>query len=471
MDMLQKVSAYMVRHRMVERGCRLVVAVSGGPDSIALLHILYLLKDDLEISLHVAHLNHMFRGEESDNDALFVAEIAERYNLPATVKAIDVPAYRRQSSLSKQVAAREVRYDFFLETAGRVGATKIALAHQADDQAETILINFLRGTGVTGLKGILPVRDNLYIRPLLTIRRFEIERFCREQNLPFRQDSSNLQPVYTRNRVRLNLIPLLARDYNPGLVPTLLRLGEISREEDNCLEEQAEKAFQDALYTPAGDSLLLSLDELKGMPVAIRRRVLRKAWQYLTGGQRVLDFQHAQAALDLINNGNTGAQAVMPWNTVAVRRYSFLELKRVQENSEAPYYIYPLKVPGATYLPELNQTIYAEEIPCASAPNPVSIPPSEALLDFSKLPDSLFVRRRQNGDVFFPYGSLSETKLKDFFIKQKVAQEERDRIPLVSTPGEIVWVAGVRTGEKWKVGGDTTRVLHLKLVPGKFAFD
>jgi len=461
----------MVRHHMVERGCRVVVAVSGGPDSMALLHILRQIKDDLEISLHVAHLNHMFRGEESEKDALFVAEMAERYNLPVTVKSIDVPAYRRVSRLSKQVAAREARYDFFLETAGRVGATRIALAHQADDQAETILINFLRGTGATGLKGILPVRENLYIRPLLTVRRFEIERFCREQNLPFRHDSSNLQPVYTRNRVRLNLIPLLARDYNPGLVPALLRLGEISREEDNCLEEQAEKAFQDALCIPAGDSLLLSLDKLKGMPVAIRRRVLRKAWQHLTGGRRVLDFQHAQAALDLINNGNTGSQAVMPWNTVAVLRYSSLELKRVQENPEAPYYMHQLKVPGSTYLPELNQTICAEEIPYASAPNPASIPPSEALLDFDKLPDLLFVRRRLAGDVFLPYGGLAATKLKDFFIKQKVAQEERDRIPLVVTPGEIVWLGGMRVGEKWKVGEHTSRVLHLKLVPGNFAFD
>lgn len=469
--MLQKVSAFMMRHHMVERGCRVVVAVSGGPDSIALLHILYLLKDDLEISLHVAHLNHMFRGEESEKDALFVAEMAERYNLLSTLKSIDVPAYRRQKGLSKQVAAREVRYGFLLDTAGRVGAAKIALAHQADDQAETILIHFLRGAGATGLKGILPVRDNLYIRPLLTTRRFEIERFCREQNLPFRQDSSNLQPVYTRNRVRLDLMPLLTRDYNPGLVPALLRLGEISREEDNCLEEQAEKAFRDARCDPAGDSISLSLDELKSMAVAIRRRVLRKAWQYLTGGQRVLDFQHAQAALDLIENGKTGAQAVMPWNTVAVRRYSFLELKRRTENQGMPYYMYPLRVPGATYLPELNQTIYAEEVPYTRAPNPVNIPPSEALLDLGKLPSSLFVRRRRPGDVFYPFGGRAQTKLKDFFIKQKVVREERDSIPLVGTPEEIVWVGGLRTGEKWKIGGHTTRVLHLKLLPGKYSFD
>lgn len=467
MDLLQKVSAYISRHRMVERGNKVVVAVSGGPDSVALLHILYLLKDDLEITLHVAHLNHMFRGEESKNDALFVAEMAERYGLPVTVKSVDVPAYREQKRLSKQVAAREVRYEFFFETARQAGASKVALAHQADDQAETILINFLRGTGTTGLKGILPVRDDLYIRPLLATRRFEIERFCREKNLSFRQDSSNLQPVYARNRIRLNLMPLLERDYNPGFVPALLRLGEICREEDRYLEEQAEKAFQDALLIPATDRVLLGLDALRGMPVAIRRRVLRRAWQFLTGGQRVPDFQHAESLLDLINGGGTGSQAVMPRNVVAVRHYCALELKRGQENSRLPYYIYPLKVPGATYIPELDHTVCAEVMPYSGKQNPESLPPSEALLDFGELPASLFVRRRLEGDVFFPYGAFSKIKLKDFFIKQKVPREKRDRIPLVSTPVEIVWAGGIRTGEKWKVGEHTTQVLHLKLIPGK----
>jgi len=467
MDLLKKVSAFMVRHRMVERGCRVVVAVSGGPDSTALLHILHLLKDDLGISLHVAHLNHMFRGRESDNDAVFVAEMAERCNLPATIKSVDVPAYRRQSGLSKQVAARKVRYEFLCETARQVGAARIALAHQADDQAETILINFLRGAGTTGLKGILPVRDNLYIRPLLEVRRAEIERYCREQNLSFRQDSSNLQPVYARNRVRLNLMPLLVRDYNPGLVPALLRLGEISREEDSFLDDQVEKAFKDALDCPIGESISLSLGKLKGMPVAIRRRALRKAWQCLTGRERVLDFKHTQAVLDLIDNGETGAQAGMPLNTAAVRRHSSLELKKLRENPGTPYYIYPLQVPGATYLPELDQTIYAEEIPYTGAPNPADLPPSEALLDAGKLPEPLFVRSRLAGDVFQPYGSPAATKLKDFFIKQKVAREERDRVPLVGTPGEIVWVGGMRTGEKWKVDGCTARVLRLKLGRGR----
>jgi len=466
MDLLHRVRANITSQRMVARGCKVVVAVSGGPDSVALLHILYLLKDELGLSLHVAHLNHMFRGAESEGDALFVADLAKRYGLPATVESRNVPAYRDQNRLSGQVAAREVRYRFFCETANRVEASKVALAHQADDQAETVLINFLRGAGTTGLKGIPSVRDGFYIRPLLTVRRTEIERYCDEMDLPFRQDSSNIKPVYTRNRVRLKLMPLLEREYNPGLVPTLLRLAEICREEDGYLEEQAEKAFCDALGENTVGRVVLRLDSFNGNPVAIQRRVLRRVWRTLTGGLRDLSFQHNEAVLALLHGDATGSRAVLPGNVVAVRSYNTLEFIREQGKPGVPYYIYPLKVPGVTYIPELDSTVYATLTPRITGGEPKSLPPAEALLDYAKLPPQLFVRRRLEGDVFYPYGQVSELKLKDFFMKQKVPREERDRIPLVSTPGEIVWVGGMRTGERWKVDEDTVRVLHLKLVEG-----
>lgn len=471
MNLLRKVSDYILRHRMVERGDKVLAAVSGGPDSIALLHILYLLKDDLGISLHVAHLNHMFRGEESEKDAFFVAETAELYGLPATVESVDVPSYRSRRRLSKQAAAREVRFRFFLECAGQVGASRVALAHQADDQAETILINFLRGAGTGGLKGILPVRDGLYIRPLLNVRRSEIEIFCSEMDLAFRQDSSNLKTVYTRNRIRLNLVPLLEKEYNPELVPALLRLGEICREEDSFLEHLAARAFQGALLGSDSRRVSLSLDQLKDSPPAVRRRVLRRAWQAVSGGAGHLDFQHIEGALDLIDSGTTGSQAVMPGNIVAERTYSALELKAAGGRQGLPGYIYQLRVPGATYIPEIDITVSAGLYPAEGDLSPRNLPRSEALLDFGKLPPDIFVRRRLDGDIFQPYGQVSPLKLKDFFIKQKIPREERDRVPLVCTPKEIIWVGGIRTGEKWKVCDGTKKLLHLKLVPGDQSFD
>lgn len=471
MNLLHKVAGYISRHRMVERGDKVLVGVSGGPDSIALLHVLYLLKEDLGIDLHVAHLNHMFRGEESEKDAFFVAETAKAYGLPATVESVDVPSYMARRRMSKQAAAREVRFNFFLECAGRVGASRVALAHQADDQAETILINFLRGSGTGGLKGILPVRDGLYIRPLLNVRRSEIEGFCSEMNLAFRQDSSNLKPVYTRNRIRLSLVPLLEREYNPELVPALLRLGEICREEDDYLDRLAAETFQGALLESGPGRVLLSLVQLEEAPLAVRRRVLRRAWQAVSGAAANLGFQHAEGALDLVTSGTTGSQVVMPANVVAVRSYAALELKAARGKKDLPGYIYELHIPGTTYVPEIDITVSAELTCGEPEGSPRNLPPGEALLDFDSLPPVLYVRRRLAGDVFHPYGQASELKLKDFLIKQKIPREERERIPLICTPEEIIWVGGIRTGEKWKVRESTRNMLHLKLIPGDLAFD
>lgn len=464
MDLLHRVRADISRHRMVERGSTVVVAVSGGPDSVALLHVLYLLRSELDLSLHVAHLNHMFRGAEAEADALFVAGLADRYGLPATVESYNVPAYRAEKRLSGQEAAREVRYRFLKETADRVGASRIALAHQADDQAETILLNFLRGAGVAGLKGILPVREGLYIRPLLNIRRHEIEHYCAGRNLLYRRDPSNLKPVYTRNKIRLKLMPLLEREYNPGLVPNLLRLGEICREEDICLEELAERSFQEALVEAAEGLVILRLSVLEETPPALRRRLLRRAWQVLTGDRQNLSFEHTESILGLLAGGATGSRVVLPGNAAAVRAYHNLELTTRGESREVPYFIYSLQVPGATYIPELGRTILADLVDAGPDLEPGCLPPEEALLDYAKLPPRIFVRRRREGDVFQPYGQASAVKLKDFLIKQKVPRAMRDRIPLVSTQDEIIWAGGLRTGEKWKVDKGTTKVLHLKMV-------
>ncbi|MDF9409229.1 tRNA lysidine(34) synthetase TilS [Pelotomaculum isophthalicicum JI] len=466
MELLRKVKANIQRYRMVERGDRVVVAVSGGPDSVVLLHLLHRLVQDLGISLHVAHLNHMFRGAESEADALFVAGIAERYHLPATVEAVDVPAYRSERGIPAQVAAREVRYHFLEEVARKNGASKIALAHQADDQAETILLNFLRGAGTAGLKGIMPVRDNYYIRPLLTVRRSEIERYCVEMNLSFRNDSSNLKPVYLRNRVRMELIPLLKNEYNPGLTASLLRLGEICREEDGYLEEQAVKAYRSAGQNDGNGVIKLSLARLYEMPKAVLRRVVRLAWRDLTGSERDLSFTHTKAVLDLLDNEITGLRASLPAGIVAIRSYTTLDLYVERKKQELSPYIYPLRVPGLTWIPELGLAVRASLTTIEDAPEPSFLPVTEALLDFDKLPPQIFVRRRLEGDFFCPYGRKSTEKLKDFLIKQKVPRAERDYLPLICTPEEIIWIGGIRVGEKWKIESDTAKILHLELVRG-----
>lgn len=465
MDLFQRVRSNIYHHRMAEQGAIVVVAVSGGPDSVALLHILHTLKDELGLSLHVAHLNHMIRGKESEAEAHFVAELAGRYDLSATVESFDVSGYRNEKRLSAQAAAREVRYRFLMETAARKGAARVALAHQADDQAETILSNFLRGAGVSGLKGILPVREGLYIRPLLNVRRYEIERFCGELGLSYCCDSSNLKPVYTRNKIRLELLPLLEKEYNPALVPALLRLGEICREEDACLDEISNETFTKALVESGSGFLSLKRDILDSAPLAIRRRVLRKAWEVVSGGLKEISFEHTGYLVNLLEAGETGGRAVLPGNITALLSYHHIEFAAKAETTALTNFIHPLQIPGTTPVPELDLAIHAALSERKPGLDPGTLPPGEIFLDFDKLQPRLFVRRRREGDLFQPYGRKSEVKLKDFLIKQKVPGKERDRIPLVCTPEEIVWAGGIRAGEKWKVDDQTLRVLHLKILP------
>ncbi|RJQ24568.1 MAG: tRNA lysidine(34) synthetase TilS [Peptococcaceae bacterium] len=467
MDIIEKVRLTIQRYQMVKQGDKVVVGVSGGADSVALLYILNRIRSELGISLHVAHLNHMMRGADADADAEFVSDLAGSYGLPVTLKRFDVLAYQKATRLSIQVAAREARYCFFQEVVDQVGAKRVALAHHADDQAETILMNFLRGTGLAGLKGILLVRDDLYIRPFLGVRRREIEAFCQSEGVISRQDISNSKQVYTRNRIRLHLLPLLEKEYNPALVSSLVRLGNVCQAEEEYLEAQANSVFQEALMKLPDEGVRLSLSVIKNQPVALQRRVLRLGWQALTGSRQNLSFRHVEAALALVENGSTGSYIVLPRGVKASKTYNSIDFLLNEKVLTVPFYVYPLAIPGNTYIPELNKTIYAAILPKDRMGDPKMLPPEEALINYDQVTTPLFVRRRRPGDVFRPYGLVSKVKLKDFLIKQKVPQAERDCIPLICTAEDIIWAAGVRLAENWKVTGEAARVLYLRLLAGQ----
>ena len=464
LEMLSQVKSYMKRYRMVEPGEKVLVAVSGGQDSVALLHLLVNLAKEMDFSLHAAHLNHMFRGREGEEDAIFVRELAEKYSLPVTLEAVDVPAYCRETGLSSQAAAREIRYRFLQSVAQEKSAGKIALAHHADDQAETILINFLRGAGTGGMKGILPVREGLYIRPLLSQRRWQIEDYCRLQGLSFRTDSTNLKTIYQRNRIRLTLLPQLAEEYNPEIVQALLRQSEICQEEDHYLEEQARSAYLRVKTELPEGGVGLTLATLRLLPIALARRVLRLAWRDLTGSERDLTFAHSEKVLSL-TAGTGQAQIVLPGGRVAERTSHSLNLHPEPRKTEVDFYSYPMEIPGNTDIPEAKCVIKATLLYGDEIPAPVSLPPYEALVNPSELSYPIVARQRLAGDLFQPYGQQQPQKLKNFLINQKIPREQRDAIPLICTPDEIIWVAGLRVGEKWKIDRNTKKALHLQVLP------
>ncbi len=464
MPLVKLVAEQIQKYNMVNKGETVVVGVSGGPDSVALLNILYRLRESLGIKLVVAHLNHQFRGAEADADARFVLDEAQRLQLTAFVESRDVSAYSYLHGISHQVGAREVRYSFLGEVAVKTGASRVALGHHADDQAETVFLHMLRGTGTSGLKGMLPVREDFYIRPLLAVRRRDIEDYCRRHDLVTRLDSSNLKTEYMRNKVRLELLPILEKNYNPNLVESLNRLAEICRDEDDYLEHQAGEVYSRARISSAGNAICLDAGRLSAVPQALLRRVIRRVWTEICGGQADLNYQHVEQVLAIINGGGGYRQIDLPKGITFKKYYDILEFTLDRKNKNIPFYQYLLKVPGITFVPELGLSIGAEILPVGGAMESYDFGSGQGFLDYDLLATPLIVRRRLSGDRFAPLGLDGTVKLKKFFIDHKIPRYIRDCIPLVVSGNDIVWVVGMRPGEKWKVTNNTKNCLRLHIV-------
>lgn len=478
-SMIDAVRAAIEDYRMLEKGDRVVVGVSGGPDSVALLHILHSLAAEYMLVLHVAHLNHMFRGKDAEEDARFVEEFAGSLGLPCTVEAYDVPAYLRRTGRSAQDGAREVRYDFYRRVARDVGANKVALGHNADDQVETILMRLFRGSGLAGLTAIPPVRaegDVTYIRPLIRVTRSEISAYCEANNLATRLDASNVKPKYLRNKIRLELIPLLEQKYNKRIREALLRTADLLRLDSDYIEGMAHEAFLEALFDWTENSVILDSNVLFRQHGAIQGRVIRQAVARLKDGEvKDIESEHIRSVLAMARRGASGASLDLPDGITAEYEYGKLRL-RIGSKRAAPAPGRPfvpervLAVPGVTRVPELGCEIEARVLDVGELP-----PPSpgtrrcntgcqacfEEYLDFHAVRGPLVVRTRRHGDRFRPLGMNGTKKLKDFFIDLKIPRGRRDVIPLIVTGDEIVWVIGYRISDSFKVTKATRRVLHL----------
>ncbi|NTW05641.1 MAG: tRNA lysidine(34) synthetase TilS, partial [Peptococcaceae bacterium] len=338
---------------MISSGDQVLVGVSGGPDSVALLHILTRLKDKMGLGIYPAHLDHMFRGKESQEDALFVANLCKDFKLPLIQDQIDVPAYLIENNVSSQQGAREVRYGFYRDATLMVGANKVALGHHAGDQAETVLLNLIRGAGLKGLKGIPPVRDNI-VRPLLEISKEEILDYCKEWNLPSRIDSSNLKTVYFRNKIRLELMPLLQEQYNSGIVDSLIRLSEIVRDEDEYLEILTKNALKEVIHSRGEERVVIGLDKFNRLPCAIRRRLLILICKSIAGENRALSYLNVQSILEAITEKKNRGKVQLPGGIFALKRYGLLEIVKADSSPPIGFYKYRLRIPGITSIPEIN---------------------------------------------------------------------------------------------------------------------
>ena len=463
----REVERVLLSRSMLSHGDQVIVAVSGGPDSVALLSVLLALRPSWCLGLRAVHFDHGLRGLESQNDAKFVKDFCDRMGVDLSIKNLDVQrSMARERGESLQQFASKVRYEALFCIADENGARKIAVGHTADDQAETILMWMIRGSGTGGLGGMAPVRNSRVIRPLLGFSRADILEYLRFRELGYRIDSSNLSPLYFRNRLRHELIPVLKR-YNPNLIKVLSRQADIVREDHLYLEELGAKAFDDLTQKKTGDLLILNRVPLLGLPLALQRRVIRLALQTvasMTFGPR---FGSVEIILDQIVGGQSGASAVSHGVRVT-REYNHILFEFVGSGPPLvqtwPTVRQTVPIPSQITWPLTGQMI---EI----AVNPVSQESWRGNhvhmnFDAATFSHTLVLRTWQPGDQFCPLGlGGKRKKLKNFFSDMKLERSQRERIPLLVAPEGILWVGGYRADHRFRVTESTREVLTVTLRP------
>jgi len=475
----EKVLRYIREQSLIRAGDRVAAAVSGGADSVALLRVLLELRAELGIVLAVAHFNHGLRGEQADADQAFVAELARQHGLDFFAGHGNVPDYAFTTKLGIEAAGRELRYRWFAELARQQRFDSIATAHTLDDQAETVLLKFLRGAGTKGLAGIYPLLDLVHhadgagakaplqqraiddvpegtslqskasttriVRPLLGVSREDVESYLESLSQSWREDESNLDHRFLRNRLRHELLPLLEREYNPKIRRLLNDFADTSRAEEDYWRELADR--EAASRTNPSQ---FSIDGFAQLPLALQRRVLKR---FAESEGVTLDFAHVEKLRRCALGELTRAE--LPGGRVVVRRRASLQwLAAVRETAAA--YWYTLPVPGEIQIPELRLTLRAEIVPERFAHE---LPPEE-LLNPDLVGGELVVRNWRPGDRYWPAHSRSEEKLKRLFAEKHIAAEQRPQWPVAVHEDEIVWVRGFPVGQarQWKGKGEALRI-------------
>ncbi len=472
-----KVERFLDREARIARQDLLLVAVSGGSDSVALLHLLVRLRGRRPIRLHVVHVDHGLR-ESSREDAAFVEQLARCWDVPFLLHRIPPGAIARCRGGSLQQAARELRYRAFTEAAEKVGARWVVTAHTRDDQAETFLLRLIRGSGTLGLAAIPPVRDR-FLRPLLDVGREQLRRYLREEGIPWRDDPSNRSSRFLRNRVRDELIPLLEK-YNPGIRASLARAARLLRDDEVALEGWTGDWVRKFLPPPGAsgtaDEIGFPFAALEALSPALARRAIRAGLTHVAGDLRRITGRHIDAALNLLRSPG-GRRIELPLGIRIVTESGRLIIRRGMQRlrDQGPELPIPIPIGGEIHLPRFGLVVRTRELtgpvePKASnkvepkASNKVEPAggPYDAAFDLDRLPAGLAIRSRHPGERFYPLGMAGRRKkVSDLLIDRKIARSGRDRIPLLVAGEEVVWVVGLRLDGRFVAGPHTRRALRV----------
>ncbi|HEX2950301.1 MAG TPA: tRNA lysidine(34) synthetase TilS [Armatimonadota bacterium] len=449
---ISRVRQFVREQQLWHTGASLLLAVSGGPDSVTLLDILTTLAIEDDLTLIIAHINHSLR-EEATADAAFVQKLADRYDIPFLYAVVDVPKHVAATGKSIEEAARELRYASLHRFADEQHCDFIVTGHTADDQAETVLMRMLRGTGLAGLAGIPPKREAI-IRPLLTLRRQDIEAYLAAKQLPSRLDTSNLTTDFTRNRIRLELIPKLETEFAPRLRTRLNHLAEMARQENDALDQWTNRAYmQQRIALPDGVAILPNPD----IPQAIQWRMWRRAIADVCGSLEDISYEHIDAIHHLIPGKHVDIPGVRVLHEAG--RLVFLAATNELYDEQRIPTALRLSVPGQLSLPDAGSFLFTElfptKIPVAGG--------NIAVMDADAIDGELIVRSWQPGDRYRPFGSPGTRKLQDIFVDAGVPRRLRNNIPVVLDDKGIIWLAGFRPADRVKIDLKTVRSLRITI--------
>ena len=451
--LISRVELAARRQHLFRPGDTLIVALSGGADSTLLLDLLVRLPG-YHLRLVAAHLNHSLRGTESDGDEEFCRKLALRHAIPFELRRIDVKSLAAEKRLNLEDAGRRARVEFLDQIKEKYGASAVALAHHADDQAETVLMRLLRGSGMTGLSGMTFRNSRGYIRPLLEISRSEIEHYLRHCGMEWREDASNSDTTFLRNRIRHQLLPTL-EEYNPAIRSTLAATASILGDDELLLDEMTEKAFSETCRMEEG-RVVCGVGLLQMFKTALRRRVLRHAFKQLTGTLERITLRHIDALCDLLDSDRPNVRLALPQGFTAVREYDLLSLLKTEDIPVDCAFEFTISGPGIYQIPS-GGTVTVEPVGTSNFPSD-----SGTLhLDPAMVPFPWLVRTVRPGDRIIPLGMSGRKKVKDIFIDRKIPLSERKRIPLIFSGADLIWIAGVCTSELCRLGaasGNPVRV-------------
>ena len=467
----KRVFEYCSKHHMLKKGDRVVLGVSGGADSVCLLFVLLALKEALDLQLYVVHVNHGIRKDAAE-DAAYVKGICQENRIPFFLYEKNIPSIARERGCSEEEAGRQVRYEAFAEVLQEQNGTKIAVAHNSNDRAETMLFHLFRGTGLTGLSGIRPVRDRI-IRPILCLERTEIEAYLTERGIAYQHDSTNDTDDYTRNKIRHNILPYAEQEIVRGCVGNMNRTADILEETENYIEEQVKKAIPECIVAKNKEDTLFLLDRQKVLQEhgLIQKRIILQLLKELSPMHKDITATHVEDILSLFTReGNRSIH--LPYGIRGSRQYDRVLLERKREEAgvkkwePAVIELDTLSAQEVVISPGRGQKLFLKVISVdEEGINCKDIPQNQYTkwFDYDKIKECLMFRTRQKGDFLCIKGSeaLQHKKLKDYMIAEKIPKQRRDELPLLAEGSHVLWLIGYRISEYYKVEADTKHILQV----------